>query len=318
VRTIDYSLIDTQGGLRPILKEFADSLFPCVANRLAVPVSDLKKGLQVRLRPARYSTEVNADVNRSDSLININESLMIFYHKMLKVFVSTLDVRDLETKVLYKATIPWRRVVRVTRELLQALMEDRILLQKGFRLEELTQNQENVLGLLRDGCEKFSIAHELGHVIIARSRGKVHEYFSANEEVVGYLKPRDSMRGYEKQVIEPWTNELCADLIGLKLLLSLPPEEGDGKYYKSWLASGAVISGELRWMLEDYEARLKQEFTPSITHPPEFLRAKYLNSFIAKEIPNEPNYSANFFYFGMRVLDAIFPKQNLNSPINLD
>jgi hypothetical protein len=314
MRTIDYSIADDGAGIKPVLREFAEALIPSAASRLRVPASELKKRLQMRLVDSRYSTEVNAYASRSGCVVSVTEALFIFYHKMLKVFVATLDVADAETKMVEKKLIPWRRVVRVTKRLIEAYLENRILLEKGFRLEELTDGQEHILGLLRGGCEKFAIAHELGHVIILRSKGKVPEYTPARKVVLGFLRGRDGLGGPDrKAMVESWTNELCADLIGLKLLLSARREEGEGRHYKGWLASAAIISCELRWMIEDYEVRHDREYTRSATHPDEFLRVKFLNSFVSKEMPDEPNYSGYFFDYGMRVLDAIFPSSKAGS-----
>jgi len=177
MREIDYSIVDHRFGLEPILKEFADSLFPCAADRLCILVSKLKKRLPIRLRPTRYSTEINADFSKARSEINVNEALFIFYHKMLKVFAVTLNVGFNDTKIIEKTSIPWKTVVLITDNLIRAYLEDRILLQGGFKLEELTEGQETVAGLLREGCEILQSDMKLDIILSTKLRTKFPNIF---------------------------------------------------------------------------------------------------------------------------------------------
>lgn len=300
-----------ESDLKPIIKEIGDALLPIAADRMGFPLKILKKRMRIRLRRTNYSSEINADINNSASIINVNEALMIFYHKMLKVFAATLKVGIIKNGIKGKITISPDRVASVFDKLAQAYLEGRILTQKGFSLWDLEEGQQTVTHRLVNGCECFAVAHELGHAIIINSKNEVNEYIKAERIIREFLSSINELAEKQKsKLIKPWTNEICADLIGLNLSLAQPKRlYKDWENYQDWLFAGAEINRMLDWMLNAFEFRLngESEYFFSFTHPPDFLRLQALRSCLGTDFSITGfDIGSNFFYFASGILDHIF------------
>jgi hypothetical protein len=102
---------EMRGELRKIIKDIAMEMLPLAANRIGIEPSDLKKRLSIELN---RGTDINAYTNKSGNRIIVNDSLMIFYHKMLKVFAATLSVGDKTTGIIRKPVISPKTILSVT------------------------------------------------------------------------------------------------------------------------------------------------------------------------------------------------------------
>lgn len=91
-----------ENGLKSIIKNISNEMIPQASIRMGITYDDLKKRLDVQLG---LGEEINAYANPSATRITINWALMIFYHKLLKVFATTLTVGDKSTRVLTKRTV---------------------------------------------------------------------------------------------------------------------------------------------------------------------------------------------------------------------
>lgn len=268
--------IEPREGLKKIIKDIAGGMLPYAAARIGVPHDEFRKRLEVRLG---RSKDINAYANAATTRITINEALMMFYHKMLKVFVITLSVGDKSSGILLKPTIPPEEILSVQKKLLQADLEDKLLKTKGFELKELNAGQRAVLARLVRSCECFAVGHELGHVVISRTKGNIPEYANGRRTVKDFLESIDDLSNAQRcELIEPWTNEICADLIGLQLSLAQPktePYSGWGNY-KQWLCAGAEITRLLDMMRQEFDDRLNhgKMITFINTHPYDYLRWK--------------------------------------------
>jgi hypothetical protein len=256
------------------------------------------------------SEEINAYANPKIFAITINEALMIFYHKMLKVFASTLIAGDTQIQ----NTMPTNKIVNVCQQLMQAYLENRLLKQKGLAIEDLDHNQSEVVSRLVRSCECFAVAHELGHIVIVQTKGNIAEYSIAKNAVEEFLNDfPDLPTEYKGKLIKPWTNEVCADLLGLQLSLSQPQTEpyNDWGYYEQWLSSGAQINRLLGLMLQEYEDRLTQghKIAFCITHPHDYLRVDVLRKRSEQlNSSSDSDLGSMFGLFTTRLLDGIFIK----------
>jgi len=152
--------------MKSIIREMAGRLTPHVSSIIGMSQKEIKKRLSVNLRPTTLSTEFNAESNPKTFSITINEALMLYYHKVIKVFVSTLSVGNNRTGIIQKSTVSPDKITAVCKELMQAYKDNTLLSQKGFLLEELNDGQSTVLSRLVETCEYFAVAHEFGHIII--------------------------------------------------------------------------------------------------------------------------------------------------------
>ena len=295
--------------LKPIIKDFAKRLIPAVSIRMGIPQKEVQKRLSINFLPT--SKKINAYANPKTFSIIIPGALMVFYHKMLKVFVSTLNV-GIKTQIMEKRKIPPKRILNVCRKLMHAYLEDKILEEGGFLLEELTEGQSTVLSYLRDGCECFAVAHELGHIVNVQTKGNTAEYSEAKNAVEEFLNKVPDLKIHKTKLIKPWSNEICADLIGLQLGLQLsisPEETKEYKDWQSWLSCGAQISLLLQSMFQEYEDRLANKTTISYTHPPDMWRAAAIRKRSVELNCSDPYDLCNrFVQFALSVLDNIFIK----------
>jgi hypothetical protein len=311
---IDIEVGGTPGTLKPIIKDIAKRLIPPAAIRLGIPAKEVQKRLSINFLRTNLSKEINAYVKPSTFSITISEALMIFYHKMLKVFVSTLDVGYINTQIVEKRKFPPGRILKECKKLLQAYSENKLFEEGAFLLEELTEGQSIVLSYLVDSCEYFAVAHELGHIITMQTKGKIGEYSLAKDTVEEFLSKIPDLGKKDKlMLIKPWTNEICADLTGLQLSLSQSPTKRNKHGYdnKQWFSSGAQIALLLNFMLQEYEDRLNNGRKVSFdsTHPHDSLRVVAIRK-RAKELHSLGPYDVGkiFGHFVVGMLDDIFVK----------
>jgi hypothetical protein len=196
---------------------------------------------------------------------------------MLKVYCATLSVGDKATNHMYKPSIHPERIASIMKKLLAADLENKLLLTKALDGVELNRAQIVVLTRLVHSCECFAVGHEMGHIIISRTKSNIMEMEAAKKIVEEFLEPIKELKDNEKkELLEPWTEEICADLIGLQLTLSIPEVEPYKHWgnYKSWLCSGAEISRSLDMMMQEYKDRLNNGKLVTFvnTHPHDYLR----------------------------------------------
>jgi hypothetical protein len=296
-----------------IAKDIAERMLPHAATRIGIPHSELKKRLEVRLG---RSKDINAYANAATTRITINASLMVFYHKMLKVFVATLSVGDKTSGILGKPTISPDRILSAQKRLLQADSEDSLLTTEGFQLKELDAGQRTVLVYLVRSCECFAVGHELGHVVINRTKGNVPEYDSSRAAVRDFLESIDDLSSAQRrELIEPWTNEVCADLIGLQLSLAQPKIEPYSRWgdHKEWICAGAEITRLLDLMREEFDDRLNhgKMITFVNTHPHDYLRWKAIRSSSEYKAACGDSSLGDSFRTFTGVLDDIFEETDI-------
>lgn len=311
----DGTLDELNKGMEKIIEDIGERLLPLAYTRAGIQVSDSKKRLRVVFKPVIISEDINAYYDPDKNEITVNDHLMVFYHKMLKVFVAMLTVGVRKTSTLDKVTIPSGRILSACRELMQAYCEKKLMAQEGFQLSKLGEGQKAVLCRLVRSCECFDVGHELGHFVIKNTKADIAEHTTATKTVKDYLEGRaDLCTNVKLKLIKPWSNEICADLIGLQLSLAQSNTEPYNHWenYKQWLCAGAEISLLLMWMFEEFEDRLKygSNIPPSETHPPGDLRREAIRSSSGTLSPSEEpfDFGKTFSTFANGLLEELLTK----------
>jgi hypothetical protein len=313
--TNDRVFSDPLDGLRHTLEDMTCRLLPGAAKRLGIGYESLKPKVIMNLQS---STTVNAYVETLDGgkrfRITVNDRLLIFYHKMLKIFVSTIGIGENEKRAVERPRIPYKWIVSTCANLIQAYWDGTFFSRGGFLIEELGRGQAAILHRLLWSCECYDVAHELGHVVRRLSRTTPREYAVARKHVERFLDTFPELDGESKlEFIDPWTEELCADLIGLNLTLSQSNTDYFHNWanYKQWLCAGAEITHLLQWMLNEYRDRLNHGSKISLvsSHPHDYLRWKALSLSTEKaSFSDRVNCGKMFGRFAMRVLDSVLKK----------
>ena len=301
--------------LRSIINDLVQRLVPGASARIGITQSQLNDKLYVKVEP---STEVNAFVevsaDRKTFQLVINDALMMFYHKLLKVYVGTLGVGNGPEDAIENPTIPFHEIVMTCKNLMQAFWDDEFLRTKSLGIDDLSPSQQELLSRLLMNCEAFDISHELGHVVIELENNHVKESQYANSKVVDFLNNIHELTSEDRaKIIGSWTDEICADLIGLDILLSQEnsPPYSRWPHYKQWLAAGAEISNLLHMMLMEYNDYLT--IGPKITlvssHPHDYLRWKALSDSPTKAgIEDRLQFGRRFGHFSKEIMNELFLK----------
>jgi hypothetical protein len=301
--------------LQEIAQSILGLLSPIAATRAGIDAEDFHGRVRLDFRD---SSVINAGVHSDDNWqsfsIVMNQALMIFYHKMLKVFASTIGIGKNEQEASERPTAPPKKILSVSKKLLIAFEEGTILRQKSFYAEELGKGQTAIVGRLVNACECFDIAHEIGHAIYGIKNKQVPEQALAVQSVVGFLADIQDLSQADKEaLIEPWTEEICADLIGLNLTLSQPcvPPYNSWPNYKQYLCGGAEISHLLQMMIGEFIDR--RHFGSRIalvsTHPHDYLRWKAISRSPDKAaITDNIGFGKMFGNFTMWILNSLFQK----------
>jgi hypothetical protein len=319
VEKIDMTLIQTDKLMKEIIENFAERLLPHAYARIGITDSKPKKKLRVKLGRVKFYQDINAYYDYKNNIITINKELMVFYHKILKVYVSTLNVGIRKTQTMEERKIPPDRILSTCKELMQAYLEKRLREKAGFSLAELGEGQTVILSRLVSNCECFDVGHELGHFVIKNTKGQVAEYSTAKETVEEFLQHVPDLSKEEKlKMAGPWTDEICADLIGLQLLLAQDNRDSyaDWENYKNWLCAGVEVSLLLTWMLQEFDNRLNHGNKVILvsTHPYDLLRWEAIrsNSGILRSA-DTLDIGRHFHEFATWVLEELFSKADNGS-----
>ena len=148
--------VSGQVSLCNILERIVQRLLPYAAARISVSENELADRVSVQLGS---STEVNGQVATFDghTLIVVNIALMMFLHKMLKVFVATLGIGDDEEHAIEMPIKPFNRVVSACKALLDAFWEGKILEEAGLWLADFGGYQIRVFIYLTDYAQNANM-----------------------------------------------------------------------------------------------------------------------------------------------------------------
>jgi hypothetical protein len=203
--------------------------------------------------------------------------IMMFLHKILKVFVATLGIGEDEEHAIEMPIKPFSRIAAVCKELMDAFWEKRILTQGGFWVDDLGRHQINIQNRLLMISEYFAVAHEVGHFILESSKHEPRERLRATHLVTKFLQGIPDLEPEKKaRATAPWTDELSADLIALDIVLSLTNSEPFCRWQEPirCLYDGVEVFHILLTLVQEYRDRtlFGSKIGLAPTHPHGYLR----------------------------------------------
>lgn len=280
----DFSEANTTAALHQIIVDLGKQLIPYTATKVRMEPDVLKNcilNVSMIMDP-----EVNGFARSSDNWktfeIGINIGLMIFLHKMIKVFASRIGVMGDEGHPVENPEIPFENTISVAKRLMKAYWDQNLLSTMGFQVMQLSEEQMNISSHLLHHAECFVVAHEFGHIVINLHQAEVKELNIGIEVVRGILEGISDLSETSKhQLTRQWGQEIGADLIGLQLVLELGKTDHD----KILIYSAAELVFILQNMLETFYEKNIGENLPLGSHPPSQMRLAVLRSIVGKSNP---------------------------------
>lgn len=252
-----------------------DELLPIAAKEVGISKTELEK----RLIGRRFV--FNADLNGSTSStdrwatfdIQINLGLTQFYFHMVKMFATRIGVMGTATNAAEGSRITFDRTVQDTKDLMRAFFDSHLLSHQGMPIIDLSKNQLIIADKILREIKIFVLAHEFGHIVIHAKGARADELESATYIVNQILMgTSQTPEGEMARVKESWSEEIAADLIGVKLSLARHNNDMD----RILAYSSSELFFIILNMLETFYARSYGQ-PPSVgTHPPSKIRLDVL------------------------------------------
>lgn len=265
----------------------AKEILPFVANEAGVGQGDLRKRFRgIRLVP---NVDVNAitKILSSDSnetfTIEIYAGLLVYYLGMSLVFSSRLGIRE-ENGEIKLSGIPHDKTIEQAKELIHAFWkspeEQRRVWRQQIVYSDLNDEQKKYSSILIRNAERFTVAHELGHVLIGMINPN-HKYATLLDFTRDFLC---SIPKVQSNWVENWTTELTCDLVGLALSFKCCKNPRE-----RWLMyTGAEWNLLVLQMLEAFSWKQTGQPYKSSTHPPAAWRRGWLRETGKRDNPNIP------------------------------
>lgn len=284
--------------LADVLMYRANCLIPYVARKMGKRNDELKKCLTklILIESPVLNGYVKTKDNWKTFQIHVSWGLMIFIHKMIKLFLCRMSVTNGHC-IVDEARISDEEMLSAAERLMQAFWRGTFFQTPSISLTDLSKSQIELSTYLLHYAECFVIAHEFGHVLIETCPEKIRkELLTASAAIESRNKGiKISQTKHvgvgEKTLLESWTKELTADLLGLKLCL----EQRDDDIGRMVIRSSAELVFIFMLMLEKfYEKSTGQNYwlherDRGMTHPPTVLRLEFLSLFVD---PLYPSYSS--------------------------
>lgn len=273
------SLVDADEIVRRQLRRILGA-----AAKLGVPTEDLSNRLTtVRSFP---NPQVNASTSSTDDwrtvTIGVNLGLMLFFHKMIKVFISRFGVIDQDSS-RQESSIALGRTAAMGQRLMKAFWDGTLINEPGFPLEEFSKEQF-LLGMnCLDAAETFVIGHELGHAVINCFPGTLSHVpigQSLAESAID-TGPISVPIEHRARLIREWGEEFSADYFGLAVTVSSCANPVQ-KEITLWAIEMALVQMD---MLEQFYRQRTGQRPPLGSHPPSKVRRIALRAALGKNTP---------------------------------
>ena len=280
----DLSLNGCRAAMNKIVVDIAKEMLPHAASTLGIQIGSFRDRLtNVEMVE---TPEVNGFAKSSDGWrtfqIGINLGLMMFFHKMTKVFASVIGVMGEDGRPKESPTIPFTEVVAASRRLVKAFWEERLMHEQGFQLVQLSDSQITMASMLLHYAESFTVAHELGHIILNVSPQVRAELTAGTGIVRGILEDITGMNDGDKtRLVEKWGNEIASDLLGLQLAI----EHAKDSHKKVLIYSSVELVFLMQEILEAYLEKVAGTKPISDTHPPSSFRLGSLRAAVRSGNP---------------------------------
>lgn len=283
-----------------VLKDKLAMLLPHVATRLRTTEHDLRKRLEIYLskEPIINGCTFSED-NWKTFKIEIAWGLLIFFHKMIKLFLSRMNVRD-DDGIIEATCISEEDMVETSRKLMIGFWDGTIFTTPSFPLTKMTKSQIELSSYLLHFGEEFVIGHELGHIIINSDPEKAKREIliasaSTDERNRALLDDIGIEKSKKETAIKRWPYELAADMIGLQLCL----QERDDFIGRMTIRASAELLFVTMVLLEEFYKMSRgrdywvdiyryqnKPYHKEMHHPPTSLRLEFIQAYVDQDNPH--------------------------------
>lgn len=257
---------DPNARLEQSIKNAADELLPYAANEIGVNEDELRKrflGIRLVDEPA-VNARTHFSEDKKTFKITVYVGLMMFFYKMVRLFASRVGIMD-DSGPIEKPKIRMDKTVAMVKSLMAAFWKDPvdsegILAEESIDILSLSDSQIKWSGIILSEVERFTIAHELGHVVINMRK---FNHRDIPDLQIGRTFARN-IPNIPDDWIEGWAEEFAADLIGLNLSL----KHGKDNITRIHIYSAADWGLLQFLMLETFYEKKTHKSYLNDTHPP--------------------------------------------------
>ncbi len=282
-----------------VLQDMLDKLLPHVAGRLRTRPHDLNAKLEIHISEEQIINGCTYPEDDGEGFtIEIAWGLLIFFHKIIKLFVSRMSVRD-DDEIIEETRISEEHMLETSRRLLNGFFDGTIFNLPSIPLSNLTKSQILLSGYLLYFAELFVVGHELGHIIINTDLEKAKREIliasaSTEERNRTFLDDIGIEETKKEIAMRRWPRELAADMIGLQLCMQLY----DDFIGRMVIRASAGLIFITMILLENFHKKSKgSDYWIDIyryhnmpnhnemNHPPTCLRLEFLQAYIDQDYP---------------------------------
>lgn len=193
-------------------------------------------GVNVDRSPAVNAT--TKPIFRSEKYrITLYDGLAVFFDKVVNAFASRVGVATNEGDVLREPALSFSSSRKIAHRLLRAFWEGRLDEVSGFEALPLSDDQGRSAVLLVESVIRFVLAHEFGHILSRMELLPLRDTMSWVREAAETLWSHARTRISSIAFSEKWTNEIAADVIGLRTHLSSYQTESE----RTWALAGVEM-----------------------------------------------------------------------------
>ncbi len=227
---------------------------------------------------------VNGEVkfNGKDFQITINLALMDFFWHMAKLWATRIGVMDIPGYPREDSKISFDETVNFANMFMTAFCENRICETQIVPALRLSKNQIIWAGNMCHYGERFVVAHEFGHVVIRFAPNRISDFLDwATTQSRRFISPLlnefpDCPKSVgEDELVQKWSEEFTADLIGMHLVLATTEDEIE-RIKSYWAAELNFITFSL--LEHFYYSKRYAQIYQLTDHPFDMMRLAILRS----------------------------------------
>lgn len=263
------------------MNQMALALLPAVAAKTGRGLEEVRKsfiGLRLDPRPLIDGRATTPDNWRTYE-ISLSEGLLIFHHKMVKLFVTPVSIVGDGQRMVEETRFTHEETLSIARQLMASFWEGTFFQTPAFSMVSLTKRQITLQSLLLNWSESFVIGHEFGHVIMHESPDCTKRDLLILKGVEdGMVRPVLGKRPAldEAATLRNWMEELAADFVGVNLCASLTQDT----MQRALIHASGLLSLILCDMLEQYRRKVGGAEALDPTHPPAALRREVMRTLL--------------------------------------
>jgi len=299
----DLSFQGFKHAMNKIIEDAAKQLSPHAVKRIGMKPSTFYECLtKVGMIE---KPDVNGFVKTTDNWktyqIYVNLGLMMFFHKIIKIFASRVGVMSNNGGIEKNPEIPFDETVACAKKILVAFWNNTLYTTTGFNLMQLSDFQIEFVGTTLNYAEKFVVAHEFGHVIINTASTKPTEIAFIEDALKKILYDKMKLNNLDN-LVSVWVQEIASDIIGLELCL----ECGEDDWDRVGIYSAVQFFFIAQNMLETFYEKTFNSPRSTGSHPPCKLRLEFIRLIVNRDNPTSVSQIGNALEeISNRILESI-------------